>query len=1237
MAQAAADVEPETITYIEAHGTATPLGDPVEFAGLRNAFQTGTDKRGYCAIGSVKTNIGHADAAAGIAGLLKTVLALQHRQLPPSLHFETPNPELDLADSPFYVNTTLRDWPQGPTPRRAGVSAFGIGGTNAHIILEEAPPQETIPAPQAWHVLPLSAKTETALNTATHNLANHLTENADLDLADVAFSLQTGRQHFSHRRFALCQTTDNAVTTLQSLDAEYVFEAIADETAPDVVFMFTGQGAQYPNMAGDLYQSQPIFRQTVDRCAEILEPHLELDLRAYIYPDQANLAAAAAQLRQTAITQPALFAIEYALAQQWLAWGAQPKAFIGHSLGEYVAACLAGVFSFEEGLALVAARGRLIQQLPGGAMLAVTLSEADLQPYLERDGSDLSIATLNTPTFSVISGPDEAIDRIQHRLTGQAITCRRLHTSHAFHSAMIEPILQPFQALVSQISLHPPKIPFVSNVTGTWISDQEATDPAYWARHLRQPVRFAAGLNTIWQNNHTLLLEVGPGQTLSTFARQHPDRPSSQRVISSLPGARESQSALATTLKAVGQLWLAGNQIDWDTLSGPEKRHRISLPPYPFERERYWLEPAVGPTQAMAIASAQRKNEIDQWLYTPSWRRSITPKQDPLPEAHYLIFQDQAGIGAAMAESLTAQGHQVTKVVMRPQFGNIAADTVGLNPQTAYQFEQLLAEFEKTPTQIVHLWNVTADDQMVDHEATFEKYQVFGYYSLLYLAQALRKRIPQEQIQLTVIANHSQSVTGDEPLIPAKATTLGLCKVIPQELPHLRCQHIDIVLPETENLNQTMLMTNLTAELSSVERQPVLAYRGRHRWVQTFDAWSTPPDEAPIPDLLKTEGVYLITGGLGNVGLVMADFLAHTVQAKLVLTGRSPFPDKVTWPDWLTQQGDDEPTGQTIRRLQALEAAGAEVVVMAADVADAAAMRQVIAQTERQFGRIDGVIHAAGVVEGETFRAVSQIEPEHVSEQFQAKVQGAFTLEKNLRGRSLDFCLLNSSLASVLGGLNFGAYAAANAFLDTFAQHMAQTSDILWLSVNWDAWTFGIEVEQEAGLGATLAALAIRPAEGQAVLKYLLTAALPQTVVSTADLQARIEEWVELKQLRNQSIASQTQEALPRSVQHARTGLNTPYVAPSTEAEEILVEIWEPLLGVEPIGVKDSFFDLGGHSLLAIQVVSRIQDAFDIAFPLDFFFDAPTIAKLAQVVEEMLIAELDELSEEEAQRLAKEL
>ena len=1238
MAQAAANIEPETISYIEAHGTATALGDSVEIAALRKAFKTVKNKRGYCAIGSVKTNIGHADAAAGIAGLIKTVLALQHRQLPPSLHFETPNPELNLEDSPFYVNNTLRDWPQDTTPRRAGVSSFGIGGTNAHVILEEAPPRQTTTAPQAWYVLPISAKTATALDTATHKLANHLIENADLNLADVAFSLQTGRQHFNHRRFALCQTTAEAGLVLQSLAADNVSEAILDENeiAPDVVFMFTGQGAQYPNMAVDLYQTPSVFRQSVDQCTEILESHLGLDLRRYLYPDQANLATAQTQLRQTAITQPALFVIEYALAQQWLAWGVQPKAFIGHSIGEYVAACLAGVFSLEDGLALVAARGRLIQQLPAGAMLAVPLSEADLEPYLAPDRSNLSLAALNMPTLSVISGPAEAIDQVQQRLAQQEITCRRLHTSHAFHSAMVDPILQPFLERVAQIFLQPPQIPFVSNVTGNWISDQEATDPAYWGRHLRQPVRFAAGLNTIWQNNYRLLLEIGPGQTLSTFAWQHPGRPPTQRVISSLPSARETQPAPASILKAAGQLWLAGQPIDWPALSGPQKRHRIPLPGYPFERERYWIEPALAPTEAMPCSSAPRKNEIDQWLYVPSWQRSILPQNAPLPTAHYLIFEDKAGIGTALADFFTSKGLQVTKVVIQPQYGKIAADTVGLDPKAAHHYGRLLAEFETPPTQIIHLWNVTTGDPDEEPEENFEKYQVLGYYSLLYLTQALNKRITRQQIQITVISNHSQSVTGNEPLIPAKSTTLGLYKVIPQEHHDLICQHIDIVLPETDVHDLNRLITNLTTELTTIERQPVVAYRGWHRWVQTFDVWPTAIQESSIPDLLKTGGVYMITGGLGNVGLVIADFLARTVQAKLILTGRSPFPDKAVWSEWLAQQGDEEPTSQTIRKLQALEVAGAEVLVLAADVADAAAMRQAIAQTERQFGPINGVIHAAGVVEGETFRAVSQIEPDQVIEQFQAKVQGTLTLEKSLRGKSLDFCLLTSSLASILGGLNFGVYAAGNAFLDAFAHHMVQTSDVPWLSVNWDAWTFGRDVQPEAGLGATLATLAMKPAEGQTVLKHLLDAGQTQIVVSTADLKTRFEQWVELKQLRHQSIASQPREIVPR-VYHARPGLSTPYVAPATETEEILVEMWESLLGFESIGVQDNFFDLGGHSLLAMQVVSRILSTFDIAFPLDFFFDAPTIAKLALVVEKILIAELDELSEEEAQRLAKKL
>src|SRR5437588_4762341 len=538
-AQAVAGVEPETLTYIEAHGTGTPLGDPIEIAALSQAFRAGTEKKGFCAIGSVKTNIGHLDAAAGVAGLIKTALALKYQLLPPSLYVEQPNPKIDFANSPFYVNTKLSEWKTGETPRRAGVSSFGIGGTNAHVVLEEAPLGEPSGKSKPWHLLILSAKTDTALQNVTTRLVEHLKQYPDLNLADVAYTLQIGRRDFAHRRMLVCHDLEDALNALEAMDSKRVFTAIQEDKDRPVVFMFPGQGAQYVNMALELYQIEQTFREQVDLCSELLQPHLRFDLRNAIYPDKEQIDEASHQLAQTAITQPALFVIEYALAQLWMKWGVHPQAMIGHSIGEYVAACLAGVFSLEDALALVAARGQMMQKLPGGTMLAVPLSEKQLYPLLNKH---LSLAAINGPSRCVVSGPVDNVVELEHQLSQQDVSYQRLHTSHAFHSDMMDPILGSFAEHVKEVSLKPPKVPFVSNLTGTWITAAEATDPGYWARHLRQTVRFAEGIHTLLREPDRLLLEVGPGQTLSTLARQHPSRMAQQAVFSSSGHVRDESS-----------------------------------------------------------------------------------------------------------------------------------------------------------------------------------------------------------------------------------------------------------------------------------------------------------------------------------------------------------------------------------------------------------------------------------------------------------------------------------------------------------------------------------------------------------------------------------------------------------------------------------------------------------------------------------------------------------------------
>ncbi|QTA91521.1 type I polyketide synthase [Desulfonema magnum] len=620
-AQAIADIPPDTITYVETHGTGTVLGDPIEIQALTEAFHTGTEKKKFCAIGSVKTNIGHLDAAAGVASLIKTALVIKHGMIPPSLHFEAPNPKIAFENSPFYVNTELSEWNTGDMPRRAGVSSFGIGGTNAHMILEEWPAAVRAPRTEtdkSWHLVLLSAKTESALNKMTVNLADHLKSHPEIQLADVAYTLQAGRKGFDYRGMALCQNITDAETVFRNMNPRRVLTSFRESQDRSVAFMFSGQGSQYVNMGRGLYQIEPAFREQVDLCSELLRPHLGYDLRLVLYPPGTSPDSQPSDdISRTAVAQPALFVIEYALARLLMEWGIHPKAMIGHSIGEYVAACIAGVFSLEDALSLVAARGQMVQELPGGAMTALPLPEKDIIPLL---GSTLSLAAVNAPCFCVVSGSVTDIEQLENQLAPQGIEYRRLHTSHAFHSEMMDPVMGKFTELVGNLRLNRPQIPYISNLTGTWITEEQATDPAYWAKHLRETVRFSDGVKELLRDPGRILLEVGPGRTLSTLAMRQTDRTTEQIILNSLRHPRDQQSDEAFILTTLGRLWLAGVSADWNKFHAREQRYRVPLPTYPFERKRYWAETGdrkpktgTGPeTQSRIPSSESQQNDISE-------------------------------------------------------------------------------------------------------------------------------------------------------------------------------------------------------------------------------------------------------------------------------------------------------------------------------------------------------------------------------------------------------------------------------------------------------------------------------------------------------------------------------------------------------------------------------------------------------------------------------------------------
>ncbi|MCW5312694.1 SDR family NAD(P)-dependent oxidoreductase [Nostoc sp. KVJ3] len=1649
-AQVVAEVEPETITYIEAHGTGTSLGDPIEIAALTQAFRASTEKKGFCAIGSVKTNIGHLDSAAGVTGLIKTVLALKHQQIPASLHFQKPNPQIDFANSPFYVNTKLAEWKTNGIPRRAGVSSFGIGGTNAHVILEEAPVEEQGRQGEQgeqgrqgrqgeqgrqgrqgmqgrkYHLLVFSAKTDTALETATTNLVSHLQQYPELHLADVAHTLGVGRRAFEHRRMVVCQDINDAVKVLANLDSQRVFTQYQQPVNRPVVFMFSGQGTQYVNMGRELYENEPIFTLAVDRCCELLKPHLGIDLRHILYPNEA--AQVTEQLKQTSVAQPALFVIEYALAQLWMAWGVHPEAIIGHSIGEYVAATLAEVFSLEDALMLVAIRGRLMQQLPSGEMLSVQLPESEIQPLLNRE---LSLAATNGPSYCVVSGVTEAIAQLQQHLEAKGVACRRLHTSHAFHSPMMEPILQPFTEQLQKLQLHPPKIEFISNVSGTWITVAEATDPKYWVKHLRQTVRFSEGITELLKVQERIFLEVGPGRTLSTFVKQH--HKNQLVVLTSIRHPQEQQSDVTFLLNSLGRLWLSGVKIDWSNFYAHEQRYHIPLPTYPFERQRYWIEAQKQPrqtavelskslveackkqasasitaldeqsylvnkqylnslctayinltlrrlgafrntneqysfealceqfkiipryrqllcrfldvlveqgqlqqekdlftnlvpcstdfihalieevkikcidtphvlnilqecgdnltdvligekeplelyfaardnkpeivnselsldnhlkkivragmeqvvkllppdvnlrileigggggiatTELLPILPSERtnytftdvgglflnkarqqfsaypfveyrfldiekppveqgfnshsfdvvvavnvlhvtrnitktlenvrsllapggflllweitqpqldfditdgllmnpledeersrgnpflsqkqwqealrsqgfvevtavseteafgeqilvaqaatsitdsaptaftvtkltpkeqnqdllakKSDIADWFYIPSWKRTIRsqPLQPGLEEQSgcWLIFVGECGLGEKLVKRLLLENQDVITIRVGEQFqqnSEYPQRTYTINPEKENDYNTLLKELRilgKIPKRIVHLWSVTPNNY------ANSAIEALGWSSLLFLAQAIAENNQTDTLEISIVSNNLQEVTGSEILCPEKALLLGTCKVMPLEYPNITCRSIDVVVP-VENGQEELIQT-LIAELTTPTPDQIIAYRGRNRWVQNFEPVQI--HEIVTENFrLRKQGVYLITGGLGGVGLLLAEYLAQTSQAKLILVGRSIFPDQNEWYEWLSTHDPQDYISQKIQKLQVIEAFGAEVMVISADVTNLEQMSAVLQKANQQFGEIHGVIHAATVYGGGMMQLTTK---ETVANALAPKVQGTRVLETLFQESNLDLFVLCSSLSSFIGTSGMADYTAANAFLDSFA-HYSTSKYRTWKlikSINWDRWnTVGmaavVEARHQEITGENLTG-GMASFEGiEAFQRILCNSTVSQIVVSTQDFLSLIKPKKSAKSL-EEKLAHLSQS----KPTHPRPKLANAYIPPSNEIERTLADVWQQLLGIEKVGIHDNFFELGGDSLFATQLVSELCKTFQIELSYKGFFNGPTIAELAKVIVQKLaeqtnleeltqaLADIEQLSQDEVQAL----
>ncbi|MGH3814777.1 MAG: SDR family NAD(P)-dependent oxidoreductase [Pseudonocardiaceae bacterium] len=1191
-AQELAQVSAGEISYLEAHGTGTLVGDPIEIAALTEAFGRSTNRRQFCALGSVKTNFGHLVAAAGIASLIKTVLALEHRTIPPSLNFAQPNPLIDFAETPFWVVTTATPWRSDNGSRRAGVSSFGFGGTNAHAIVQEAPPRPVAHRPSAWSVLPLAAKTPDALEAMTAQLGAYLRAHPELDIADVAYTLQCRSGPFAHRSITVCRSTDDAARML--LDGES-YTAQADTADRPVVFLFPGAGAHYDRMGLDLYRNEPVYRTVIDRSAEILQPVLGYDLRSALYSEQNETPDGTMMLDGDGSTRrsaayPAVVASEYALATLLRSRGVQPIGLLGHSLGEYTAACLAGVFSLEDVLPLLAERERLIVSA-GGLTLSVLLDAHQCAArYLS---GRLSLTAINAPSSCVVSGPADEVAQLATRLTADKVQHQRLRTPGAVHSALLDPGLAELATLLSKVNLGEPQLPFVSSLTGRWITKEQATDPAYWVRQHRMTVQFADGLTQLDADTRPVLLEVGPSQGLTQLAQRQLGADTIALQAMRHGHARyDDQQFLC---RAIAQLWTHGVAVDWATAT-EQTGWRVPLPGYPFERQRFWVDPPKSqPGQDDPVAAApQFAAELEKsgsigLLYGVSWRRSVDLMRlnpDMVKAAPWIILSDRSALAEEFAEVLFRHGVEPTVVVPEREFRQVDSASFVLAPERKEHYDLLLDAVGRTePLRVVDFWTSPATSADAPNLA-----------SAIGIAHSASRH--SEKIELCVVTRGAFDITGGERLIPGSACAVAASRTLALELPQISTRIVDLEPAEAEGADQAQLARRLLAEFSRRQGVNLVGHRAGHRWLQHFDPLTAA--ELPEPPL-RQGGVYVVTGGLGGLGLRVAEYLAREYRARLVLLGRS---------------ASDEQVPARLRD------SGGEVVVRRADVADKELVTAILQETQQRFGAIHGVVHAAGVSGGGIAPFLGH---DDISRALRAKVVGTRSLVEALRevGAAPDFVVLFSSLAALSGAPGQICYAAANAFLDTFAGYSSRDLDVPTLSINWDRWRglgMAAEAERQAGLPSAVVTAGLDADAALTAFRSCLAAVpLSRVVVSTLPPD-------EL----GQAVAAAGAPA--DDVLHAGIASGVGDSAtPETSLERDIATIWEEALGVTGIGAHDNFLKLGGHSVLALQIVQRCKERLNLAVTVHQLFTHRTIAGLVQALtnsaHQSETAELPEMEE----------